>query len=113
MSPDTLHESDSATGAAFACAVEIVAAFEKTTALNLQAVKAWLGEQHNLMGAILAASSLAEVIELQSLHRQTTTQKVYAYWRRVEEITVETCIGLLVPVHEAFRTIPGIVGGED
>ncbi|RFU44375.1 phasin family protein [Paraburkholderia sp. DHOC27] len=113
MSLDTIHESDSATGAAFACAVELIAAFEKTTALNLQALAAWLRGQHTVMDAMLSASSLAEVIELESLHRQATTRKVYAYWRRVEEIAVETCIGLLVPIPEAFGTIPGIVGGGD
>ncbi|WGS55192.1 phasin family protein (plasmid) [Paraburkholderia sp. D15] len=106
MFRNTLPETDVPTDATLACAVEIFSAFEKMTALNLQAIITALREQHSLLGAMITAPSVADAIGIQSLHLQTTSQKVHVYWRRVEEITVETFIGLFVPIRGAF-TDPG------
>lgn len=106
MSPAPL-ESDTAVDAAFGCALEIFAAGEKTTELNLQVVKTWLHDQHVLVDAMLCAPSVADVIDLQSRHLQVNVRKVSMYWHRVEEISVETGIGLLLSVHERFRTTSG------
>jgi hypothetical protein len=43
---------------------EIFATGEKTTELNLQAIKTWLYGQQVLVGAMLCAPSLAEVLDL-------------------------------------------------
>jgi len=47
---------------------------------------------------------MAEVIDLQSRHLQVNVRKVSMYWHHVEEISAETGIGLLLSVHERFRT---------
>ncbi|MFM0173276.1 phasin family protein [Paraburkholderia sediminicola] len=67
-----------------------VAGLEKLVELNVQTVKTSLREQEVLAGAALSSRSLNEVIELQSQQLPAALKKTFAYWRHVQEITVET-----------------------
>lgn len=107
MSPNSTQESCSITGTLFACALELVAALEKTTELNLQAARTWLYDQQTLLSAMISTLSAAELIDFQSQRIQVIPPKVFAYWHRAEEITVETCIGLLGTVHDWLRASQG------
>lgn len=100
MSPYSLHQRNTAAEAVLACATEVFTGFGKMAELNIQTAKALFCEQQVLTGAGLSAQSISEVIDLQSQQLPAAFQKAFAYWRHVEEISVETCIGLFTSVQE-------------
>jgi phasin family protein len=103
MSPSSLQQCNTAAEAVLACATEVFTGFGKMAELNVQTAKALFCEQQVLAGAGLSARSVSEVIDLQSQQLTAAFQKAFAYWRHVEEIAVETCIGF-------FTSAPGRFG---
>ncbi|NKJ50829.1 phasin [Burkholderia sp. SG-MS1] len=85
---------DAAVNAAFDCNAEVFDGITKVVELNIQTVKTSLSEQQAMADAALSAQSLSAVIDLQSRQFPAAVKKTFAYWRHVEDIAVQTGIGL-------------------
>jgi phasin family protein len=108
MYADTLNQissrqRNSAVEGTFDCTAEAMSGIEKVIELNLQTVKTSLSEQQALANAALSARSMSEAIDLQSQQLPATIKKTFAYWRHVEEIAVETRLGLFAAMQERFQ----------
>ncbi|WP_345814908.1 phasin family protein [Paraburkholderia sp. PREW-6R] len=108
MYADTLNQissrqRNSAVEGTFDCTAEAMSGIEKVIELNLQTVKTSLSEQQALAHAALSARSMSEAIDLQSQQFPATIKKTFAYWRHVEEIAVETRLGLFSAMQERFQ----------
>lgn len=93
---------DAAAEASFDCAKQVFGGFEQVARLNMQTVKTSLAEQQTLMAATLSAGSISEAIDLQSKQFPASITKIFAYWRHVRDIAVQTQSNLFSAAHESI-----------
>jgi phasin family protein len=90
LNPFPLHQRATAVEAVFDCTSEFFGGYKRLVELNVQSVKTSISGQQALADAALSAQSLSELIELHSQQLSAAVKKTCAYWRHVEDITLET-----------------------
>ncbi|PXW98089.1 phasin family protein [Sphaerotilus hippei] len=91
ITPEQFAESSKANlEALFELSQKTFDGVEKLVELNLQAVRATLGESTEHAKALLAAKDAQEVLALQSALLQPSTEKASSYGRQVYEIATST-----------------------
>jgi phasin family protein len=90
LNPFPLRQCATAVEAVFDCTNEFFGGFERVVELNVQTAKASISEQQAFVDAVLSARSPSELIDLHSQQLSAAVKKTNAYWRHLEDVTVET-----------------------